>query len=77
MLFIIGLSDDPLRQIACSFNGFFVIVIVKLKQKNIIKKGENRGLREFGYSARNPAKKDQIWQINIFCIIESQKFFSF
>ena len=69
MLFFIGLSDDPLRQIARSFNGFFVIVIVKLKQKKIIKKGENRDLREFGYSARNPANKDQIWQINVFCII--------
>jgi len=48
-------------QTASPFNGFIVIVIVKLKQKKIIKKGENWLLREFGYRAANPADKDEIW----------------
>jgi len=61
MLFFIGLSDDPLRQIARSFNGFFVIVKVKLKQKKIIIKPENRDLCELGQVARNPVNKSQVW----------------
>jgi len=61
MVFRIKLSNYPLKQTASPFNGFIVIVIVKLKQKKIIKKGENWLLREFGYRAANPANKDEIW----------------
>lgn len=63
--FFIGLSDYPLRQITRSFNGFFVIVIVKLKQKKTIKKRENRDLRNPGWIARNPVE-NSIYLVNVF-----------
>jgi len=69
MHFIFKLSDYLWIQTASPFNGFIVIVIVKLKQKKIIIKRENRDLCELGQTARNPVNKSQVWQINIFCII--------
>ena len=64
-LIVFNLSDHPLRQMACSFNGFFVIVIVKLEQKKTIKKRENRDLRNPGRIARNLVE-NSIYLVNNF-----------
>jgi len=52
-------------QTASPFNGFIVIVIVKLKQKKKIKKAGNRDLRNLGRIARNPVENSS-YLVNVF-----------
>jgi hypothetical protein len=76
MQIIIELPGCQLQQMARLYDAFIAIVIVKLNQIIIIFNYRNGLLSKFRIIGWNPANKDEIWQINIFGITESQRFLS-